>query len=97
MLRKLRGSGRTRAIDRERQPDRVARRGIRVLADDQHPHLSQGVTEGPQHVPTGWQVAATGRGLGIEKFAQRCQLPATGSSASAQPASISPMDSVRAR
>nr|BFF10763.1 hypothetical protein GCM10025699_20660 [Microbacterium flavescens] len=41
-------------VDGERQPDRMPGGGVRVLADDQHPHVGQRALESPQHaVPAG--------------------------------------------
>ena len=39
--------------DAEREPHRVARRRVRVLPDDEHPHVGQRQREGPQHAVAG--------------------------------------------
>ena len=50
MLTRLRGTGRHVGRHRERQPDRVARRRVGVLPDDEHPHVVERLLERPQHV-----------------------------------------------
>ena len=56
---------------RERQADRVAGRGIGVLADDQHAYVAQRPAERAQHVLAGRQVAPTGRQLGPQEVTHR--------------------------
>ena len=46
-----------RGRHREAEPDRMARRGVRVLAHDQHPHLVERLLECPQHLVACWQVS----------------------------------------
>ncbi len=42
--------------DGEAQADRMPGRRIRVLADDQHAHVVEGLLEGPEHVLGSGQV-----------------------------------------
>ena len=44
-------------VDREAEADRVARRGVRILADDQYPHVGERLFEGAQHLVARGQVA----------------------------------------
>src|SRR5690349_20235105 len=60
--------------DREAQPDRMAGRGIRVLADDEHAHVVERLLERPQHVVPGRQVPAPGRDLRPQELAHRGDL-----------------------
>ena len=55
---------------REGQPHGVTGGRIGILADDQHPYVGERPAEGPQHVITGRQVAATRRELGAEEHPQ---------------------------
>ena len=55
--------------DGERQPDRMPRRRVGVLADDQHAYGVQRAGEGAQHVLAGREVAAAGRDLAAQELA----------------------------
>ena len=56
--------------DREAQADRVARRRIGILPDDQHPHVGERLAEGAEDVLACRQVAAAGSDLGSEEVAE---------------------------
>ena len=60
--------------DGERQTDRVPRGRVRVLTDDQHPHVGQRSAEGAQHVVAGGQVAASLREFLAEKISHGVDL-----------------------
>ena len=49
----------------------MSRRGVRVLPDDEHPHVVERRVEGAQHVVAGREVAAPGGRLGAEEVAER--------------------------
>ena len=57
---------------RKAQTHRVARRRVRVLADNEHAHVIKRVLENAENIVARWQV----RGLGAEKIAQLKGLPA---------------------
>ena len=57
-------------IDGEREPDRMPGRRVRILPDDEHPHVGERGGERPQHVLARGQVAAPGRGLGAQEVAE---------------------------
>lgn len=59
--------------DREGQSDRVSRRRIRVLADDEYPHVVQWLGEGSQDVMAGREVAVTMGDLLAEEYAEVSQ------------------------
>ena len=69
MLASDRGIGRTSGRHRERQPDGVPGRRVRVLADDQHADLVEGPRERAQHVRARRQVAAARGELGAQELA----------------------------
>ena len=78
MLARLRGSGRTSARHREAQADRVARRRIRVLSDDEHPHPVERESEGAQHIRAGRQIPVARGELGPQELAHLGDLGADG-------------------
>ena len=57
------------ALDRERESDRMPGRRIRVLTDDEHPHLVERGGERAQHVRARGEVGATGRDLRAQQLA----------------------------
>ncbi len=61
-------------VDGETQPHRVARGGVGVLADDQHPDVAQGPREGAQHLVTRGKVAAAGSQFGAQEVAHGMDL-----------------------
>ena len=46
-------------------------RRVRVLADDQHPHLVERKGEGAQHIFSGRQISPTGRDLLAQELTHR--------------------------
>lgn len=48
-------NGARAAVHRERQPDGMPRRGVRILAHDQHPHARQRLAERTEDVRRRWQ------------------------------------------
>jgi hypothetical protein len=56
--------------NREAEADRMPRRRVRVLADDQHPHLVERLLERGQDAIARGQVAAPGRPLAAQEIAE---------------------------
>ena len=77
---------------REAQPDRVPRCRIRILSDDQHPHLIERKRERPQHILPGGQVSVARRDLGPQELPHLRDLTADGFAAPA-PSPLRPVHS----
>ena len=76
MLTRLGGSRFTAGDTEKLQPDRVSRRGVGVLPDDQYAHISERLFEGAEHVLARGQVTCTRRrGLAPEEVAHLLDLP----------------------
>ena len=58
-------------LDRERQADRMARRRVRVLTDDEHLDVRERALERPQDAVARRQVRPPGRDLLAQAFAER--------------------------
>ena len=56
--------------DREREPDRVSGRRVRVLADDEHPDVAKGTCEGPQNGIASREESAAGGVLGAQEVTE---------------------------
>ena len=56
-------------LDREAEPDRVAGSGVRVLADDEHPHVGERPVERAEDAVPGRQVAPPGCQLLAQELA----------------------------
>ena len=74
MFCRLRGMGRTSGATENDRPTACPGGRVRVLPDDQHPHVGQRSAEGAQHVVAGGQVAASLREFLAEKISHGVDL-----------------------
>ena len=74
MLIRLGGSRRTSGATEKLKPDRIPRRRVRILADDQHPHVGERLLERAQHPVARGQVTAPGGHFGPQEVTHRADL-----------------------